>query len=417
MINPSSQDESEKAAPLQFELAELERAAALIYTVMPPTPLYAWPKLKRRAGCTVWVKHENHTPTGAFKVRGGLVYLDRLRREQPQIRGIISATRGNHGQSLSYAAARTKMPATIYVPQGNSPDQNSAIAGFGAKLVEFGRDFDEARHEAFRIAELEGLHFIPSFHRDLIAGVASYALEMFRVGPKLDAVYVGVGMGSGICGLLAARDLLGLDTEIIGVGSVKANATALSYAAGSPRPQASARTFADGLATREPNAQAIAAIYRGVSRFVEVSEDAIAEAIRIYFDDAHQVSEGAGAAPLAALLSEAPHQREKNLAVILSGGNIERARYLQVLNGQYAGCRLTLADETTGYQPPWPAFLPELGRLIASCGSLEAAPNLIFPSGIGTAMGVTATLAMPCRSVMPICCAVAGERSTMRPST
>ncbi len=334
MISVVSPQEAAEPEPLSFELSELERAAALIYTVMAPTPLYAWPRLGRRAGCAVWVKHENHTPTGAFKVRGGLVYLERLRREQPQIRGIISATRGNHGQSLSYAAARTKMACTIYVPVGNSPDQNSAIAAFGAKVVEFGRDFDEARHEAMRVATAEGLHFVPSFHRDLVAGVASYALELFRAGPKLDAVYVGVGMGSGICGLIAARDLLGLDTQIIGVGSVRANATARSFAAGRPEPQTTAHTFADGLATREPNAQAVATLVRGVSRFVEVSEDAIAAAMRVYFDDCHQVCEGAGAAPLAALFAEGPHDAGRQLAVILSGGNIERARYLQVLNGQ-----------------------------------------------------------------------------------
>jgi len=320
--------------PLAFELAELERAAALVYKVMAPTPLYAWPKLKQRAGCTVWVKHENHTPTGAFKVRGGIVYLDRLRREQPHIRGVISATRGNHGQSLSFGAVRAGLAATIYVPVGNSPDQNSSITGFGAKVVEYGRDFDEAKHEAFRVAEAEGLHFVPSFHRDLVAGVASYALELFRSGTPLDAVYVGVGMGSGICGLVAARDSLGLKTEIIGVGPVKAPATARSFAAGSPQPQASASTFADGLATREPNAQAIAFICRGVSRWVEVSEDAIAEAMRIYFDDAHQVAEGAGAAPLAALLQDKQRMVNKNAAVILSGGNIERTRFQQVLSGQ-----------------------------------------------------------------------------------
>jgi len=246
---------------------------------------------------------------------------------------VISATRGNHGQSLSFAAARAGISATIYVPVGNSPDQNSSIAAFGAKLVEFGRDFDEAKHEALRVSGAERLHLVPSFHRDLVAGVASYALELFRAGPKLDAVYVGVGMGSGICGLIAARDLLGLKTEIIGVGSVKANATALSFAARSPRPQASALTFADGLATREPNAQAIASICRGVSRWVEVSEDAIAEAMRIYFDDAHQIAEGAGAAPLAALLQDGSRMAGKNAAVILSGGNIERARFQQVLGG------------------------------------------------------------------------------------
>ena len=338
MINVLSHDEPAKAtsqnvAALRFDIAELERAAALVYEVMAPTPLYAWPKLQARAGCTVWVKHENHTPTGAFKVRGGIVYLDRLRREHPRTPGIIAATRGNHGQSLSFAAARAKVPATIYVPNGNSPDQNSAIAAFGATVVEFGRDFDEARHEAFRVAAAEGLHFVPSFHRDLVAGVASYALELFRAGQNFDAVYVGVGMGSGICGLIAARDALGLDTKIIGVSPFKANASALSFAAGAPRPQASARTFADGLATREPNAQAVAGMCQGVSRWVEVSEDAIADAMRIYYDDTHQLSEGAGAAPLAALLEDRHRMSGKNVAVVLSGGNIERARFQQVLGG------------------------------------------------------------------------------------
>jgi threonine dehydratase len=319
---------------MTFELPELESAALLVYRVMAPTPLYVWPKLKRRSGCNVHVKHENHTPTGAFKVRGGIVYLDRLCRAQPQIPGVISATRGNHGQSIAFAAARTGVPATIYVPAGNSPDQNSAIAGFGAKLVEYGQDFDEAKHEAFRVAGIENLHFVPSFHRDLLAGVASYALELFRGDAKLDAVYVGVGMGSGICGLITVRDLLGLSTEIIGVSPVKAPATALSFAAGKPVTYPSANTFADGLATREPNAQAIEIISRGVSRWVQVSEDEIAEAMRIYFDDTHQVAEGAAAAPLAALLQDASRMKNKNVAVVLSGGNIERARYLQVLNGE-----------------------------------------------------------------------------------
>jgi threonine dehydratase len=314
-------------------MSDLESAAALVYDVLPPTPQYAWPKLARRAGCRVWVKHENHTPTGAFKVRGGLVYLDRLRRAAANTRGVISATRGNHGQSIAFASARTAVPATVYVPRNNSPDQNSAIAGFGARLVEFGNDFDEARREAFRVADAEGLHFIPSFHRDLVAGVATYALELFRAVGALDAVYVGVGMGSGICGLITVRDLLGLKTEVVGVVAAKAPATALSFAAGHPVNGATAQTFADGVATREPNAEAIAMICRGAARIVQVSEDAIAEAMRIYFDDTHQVAEGAGAAPLAALLQERGEMANKNVAVVLSGGNIERRRYLQVLNG------------------------------------------------------------------------------------
>ena len=318
---------------IAFAMTDLERASNLVHGVIAPTPQYAWPKLRLRAGCTVWVKHENHTPTGAFKVRGGLVYLDRLHRAHTKVPGVITATRGNHGQSIAFAAARTGIPATIYVPHNNSRDQNSAIAAFGARVVEFGKDFDEAKHEAFRVAAAEGLHFVPSFHRDLVTGVATYALELFRSVSDLDAVYVGVGMGSGIAGLITVRDLLGLKTEIVGVGAAKAPATALSFAAGRPISAPSAQTFADGLATREPNADAIATICHGAARMVEVTENAIAEAMGFYFDDTHQVAEGAGAAPLAGLLQERHRMANKNVAVVLSGGNIERARFLQVLNG------------------------------------------------------------------------------------
>ena len=318
---------------IAFEMTDLERASNLVHGVIAPTPQYAWPKLRLRAGCTVWVKHENHTPTGAFKVRGGLVYLDRLRHVHPKVPGVITASRGNHGQSIAFAAARTGIPATIYVPHNNSRDQNSAIAAFGARVVEFGKDFDEAKHEAFRVAAAEGLHFVPSFHRDLVTGVATYALELFRSVSDLDAVYVGVGMGSGIAGLITVRDLLGLKTEIVGVGAAQAPATALSFAAGRPISAPSAQTFADGLATREPNADAVATICHGAARMVEVTENAIAEAMGFYFDDTHQVAEGAGAAPLAGLLQERKRMANKNVAVVLSGGNIERARFLQVLNG------------------------------------------------------------------------------------
>ena len=318
-----------------FELEELERAARLVHEIMLPTPQYAWPKLARRTGRTVWVKHENHTPTGAFKVRGGLVYLDRLQRTQPGVAGVITATRGNHGQSIAFAAARAGVPATIYVPFGNSPDQNASMASFGATVVEFGRDFDEARHEAHRVAGERHLHFVPSFHRDLVAGVASYALELFRAVRDLDAVYVGVGMGSGICGLIAVRDLLGLKTEIVGVSAANAPSSSLSFEAGRPVPTSSALTFADGLATRDPNAEAIATICKGAARVVTVSEDAIAEAVRIYFDDTHQVAEGAGAAPLAALLTD--QARYEKVGLVMTGGNIERARLLTVLSGKTPG--------------------------------------------------------------------------------
>ncbi|HXN11261.1 MAG TPA: threonine dehydratase, partial [Steroidobacteraceae bacterium] len=314
-------------------LDELEQAALLVHRVLPPTPQYAWPKLRRRIGCTVWVKHENHTPTGAFKVRGGLVYFDRLVRRLPGISGVISATRGNHGQSIAFAAARAGLAASIYVPVGNSPDQNTAMQAFGATVVEFGHDFEEARCEAERVAAAQGLHLVPSFHQDLVVGVATYALELFRAAPPLDAVYVPIGMGSGICGLIAARDLLGLHTEIIGVSAANAPASARSFAAGHAVATPSARTFADGIATRAPDRIAIAAICRGAARVVTVSEDEIAEAMRVYYDDTHQVAEGAAAAALAALLQERASHAGRTIGVILSGGNIERARFLQVLGG------------------------------------------------------------------------------------
>jgi threonine dehydratase len=320
-----------------FTLEQLDRAADLVYRVMASTPQYAWPKLHHRAGCSVWVKHENHTPTGAFKVRGGIVYMDHLTRSQPNIQGVVSATRGNHGQSISFSAARAGIPATLYVPHGNSPDQNSSMASFGARVVEFGQDFDEAKHEAHRLAVAENLHFVPSFHWDLVAGVASYALELFRAVEKLDAVYVGVGMGSGICALITVRDLLGLKTEIIGVSAANAPAAALSFEAGKPVPTATARTFADGIATREPITEVVEIIRRGAARFVQVSEDEMAEAVRAYYDDTHQVAEGAGAAPLAALLQERGRMAHKKVGVILSGGNIERARLLEVLAGRTPG--------------------------------------------------------------------------------
>ena len=322
---------------MTMTLDELDRAASLVYRVMAPTPQYAWPKLRSRIGCNVWVKHENHTPTGAFKVRGGLVYMDRLTSAQPRTAGIVTATRGNHGQSISFSAARAGVPATIYVPHGNSPDQNDSMRSFGARVIEFGQDFDEAKHEAHRVAAAENLHFVPSFHWDLVAGVASYALELFRAVDKLDAVYVGVGMGSGICGLITARDLLGLKTEIIGVGAVNAPANALSFEAGKPVTTPTARTFADGIATREPMAEVVNTIRKGAARFIKVTEDEMANAMRVYFDDTHQVTEGAGAAPLAALLQERERMAGRNVGVILSGGNIERARFLQVLKGDTPG--------------------------------------------------------------------------------
>ena len=306
-----------------FDLRALEGAARLVGAVFPPTPQIAWPLLAARAGAEVWVKHENHTPTGAFKVRGGLVYMDRLRRERPGVPGVVSATRGNHGQSLAYAGKRQGVPVAILVPRGNSTEKNAAMRAQGARLVEHGADFDEARAEASRLATAEGLEFAPSFAPGLVLGVATYALELFCGAAPLDALYVPIGLGSGICGCILARDLLGLRTEIVGVQSEAAPAYALSFAAGRVVETPTADTLADGMATRVPDPAALDIIRRGASRIVTVSDAEVAAAIRAYWQDTHNLAEGAGAAPLAALLQEAPRMRGKRVGLVLCGGNID----------------------------------------------------------------------------------------------
>jgi threonine dehydratase len=306
-----------------FDLAELERAHKIVGAAVPPTPAHAWPLLAQRLGTSVVVKHENHTPIGAFKVRGGLTYLDRLRREQPNVPGIISATRGNHGQSLAFAASRAGIPATIYVPCGNSVEKNRAMQAFGARLIEHGDDFQAAREEAYREADRAGLHIVPAFHRDLVLGVATYALELFRKAPDLDVLYVPIGQGSGISGCILARDLLGLKTEIVGVQSTEAPAYALSFAAGAVVKTNSSDTLADGMATRVPDADALAIIRGGASRIVQVTDAEIGAAIRAYWTDTHNLAEGAGAAALAAALSEKSKLAGKRVGLILSGGNID----------------------------------------------------------------------------------------------
>ena len=306
-----------------FDLQQLERAQDVVGAAMPPTPAYAWPLLSERLGATAIVKHENHTPIGAFKVRGGLVYLDRLKREQPDVIGIISATRGNHGQSLAYAASRYRMPVTIYVPSGNSVEKNRAMRAFGADLVEHGEDFQAAREEAYRRAAATGLHIVPAFHPDLVLGVATYALELLRKAPDIDVLYVPIGQGSGICGCILARDLLGLSTEIVGVQSTEAPSYALSFAAGTVVTTESSNTLADGMATRVPDPDALAIIRKGASRIVQVSDDEVAAAIRAYWTDTHNLAEGAGAAALAAALQDKPKLRGKRVGLILSGGNID----------------------------------------------------------------------------------------------
>jgi len=312
-------------------LSELESAADLVHAVMPATPQYSWPLLCQRIGCDVWVKHENHTPVGAFKVRGGLVFMDDLTANGMPA-GIITATRGNHGQSVAFAARRAGIHAVIVVPEGNSVEKNAAMQSLGADLVVHGHDFQAAFEYAQARASGDGLYMVPSFDPRLISGVGTYGLEFFRAVPDLDAVYVPIGLGSAICGLISARNALGLGTAIVGVVSEGAPTYALSFEAGKPVPTNAAETMADGVACRVPIPAAVETINRGADRVVRVSDEEIKAAMRAYFSDTHNVIEGAGAAPLAAVLKERDHLSGRKVGVIATGGNIDLALFREVLN-------------------------------------------------------------------------------------
>jgi threonine dehydratase len=316
-----------------FTFDEIEIAHRLVTSRMPPTPQYAWPSLEARLGYKVWVKHENHTPTGSFKIRGAVTFIDWLKRTRPDCPGIVTATRGNHGQGQAREARARGMRALVYVPRGNSVEKNAAMRAFGAELVEFGGDFDEARTEALRVSEAEGLTFVPPFHRELVRGVSTYAWELLSAAPGIDTVYVPIGCGSGICGTIAARDALGHKARVVGVVSEKALAAKLSFEARRPIETDSARTFADGVAVRVPVAEALDIYGAGAERIVAVSEEAVAEAIRVYYRDTHNLAEGAGAAPLAALMQEADRMAGREVGVILCGGNIDADWLLTVLGG------------------------------------------------------------------------------------
>ena len=312
-------------------LAEIEQAAALIHAVMPPTPQYCWPLLSKRSGAETWVKHENHTPVGAFKIRGGILYMAELRQREPSLAGVIAATRGNHGQSIAYSATRTGLHSIIVVPHGNGREKNAAMQAQGAELIEHGHDFQAAFEYAEALAAERKLHFIRSFEPTLVRGVASYGLELFRAVADLDAVYVPIGMGSGICAMIAVRGALGLSTEIIGVVAAGAPAYALSVKASHVVSTNSADTIADGMACRVPLAAAVQIIRQGAARIVTVDDAEIRAAMRHYFTDTHNVAEGAGAAPLAALLQERERMQGKRVALILSGGNVDRTEFAEIL--------------------------------------------------------------------------------------
>jgi threonine dehydratase len=318
-------------------LNEIRAAADLIYRSMPATPQYSWPLINSRASSNgalaeVWVKHENHTPVGAFKVRGGLVYMDCLRKARPEVKTLVSATRGNHGQSIAFAGAQRGLRVVIVVPFGNSPEKNRAMRMLGAELVEFGNDFQAASEHAAQLEAENGWHRVPSFDLKLVTGVSTYAWEMFTACPELETFYVPIGMGSGVSGAIAARDALGLKTKIVGVVSSHAPAYALSFAAGEVREHESATQIADGVACRKPDATALEIIRQGMDRVLMVDDDAVKDAMRAYFVDTHNVAEGAGAIGLAALLQDRA-AGGKCVGTVLCGGNVDSDVFAEVLRG------------------------------------------------------------------------------------
>ncbi len=312
-------------------LEEIQAAAQIVYKEMPPTPQYRWPLLCQELGTEVWVKHENHTPAGAFKIRGGLVYFDALVKSGNLPAGVISATRGNHGQSIGFAAQRYDIPATIVVPHGNSLEKNAAMRALGVSLVEYGGDFQEAREQAQRLAEEQPLLMIPSFHPQLIQGVATYSLELFNAVKDLDTVYVPIGLGSGICGMIAVRNELGLNTKIVGVVSTHATAYADSFKSKRLVESPVTTQIADGMACRTPEPKALDIIWQYMDHIVDVTDEEIAEAMGLLFECTHNTSEGAGAAAFAAALKERDHLRGQKIAVVMSGGNIDRQVFAKIL--------------------------------------------------------------------------------------
>jgi threonine dehydratase len=304
------------------DLAELERAAALVHAVVPPTPQIRWPLLCEALGTDVWVKHENHGPVGAFKLRGGLVYVDRLLR-RTTVPGLVTATRGNHGQSIAFAGARHGLPVTVVAPHGNSREKNAAMRALGATLIEYGEDFQSAREHAQVLADRDGLHMVPSFHADLVDGVSTYALEMFRALPDLDVVYVPIGMGSGVCAVIQVRDALGLGTRVVGVVSAGAPAYALSVAAGTPVEHPVTTLLADGMACRTPDAAAVDMIRTGCAHLVTVTDDEVGAAMKALYVATHNVAEGAGAAAWAAAWQERDALGGQQVGVVMTGGNVD----------------------------------------------------------------------------------------------
>jgi threonine dehydratase len=315
-------------------LAQIRDAQTVVYRSMQPTPQYTWPLLNERLGTEVWIKHENHTPVGAFKLRGALVYIDWLKETQPGLTGVAAATRGNHGQGVAMAARLAGLKAVIVVPRGNSREKNRAMLAQGAELIEHGDDFQESLEFARALAAERGYAMIDSFHERLLMGTATYALELFEAAPPLEAVYVPIGLGSSICGVAAARNALRLATEIIGVVAAASPSYALSFRERRVMEAPSRTALADGLACRTPNAQAMEVIWEHIARIVEVTEAEIAHAMRAYCQDTHNLAEGAGAAALAGALKGKNSLQGKRIGIILTGGNVDREILEDVLAGR-----------------------------------------------------------------------------------
>jgi threonine dehydratase len=314
-------------------LEEIETVAKLVNEVVPPTPQYSWPLLNAHAEYELWVKHENHTAIGAFKIRGAVCYLARLRARERSLKGVICATRGNHGQAVAFAAARFGLSATAVVPHGNSVEKNEAMWAFGAELIEHGQDFQSALEFSKQLADEKGLHWVPSFHRDLVCGNAVSALNFLQNTPPLERVYVPIGLGSGICAMMAAREALGLKTRIIGVASKSAPGIALSFVERRLIAHPVTTSIADGLACSTPNAEALEHILRGVERIVTVSDDDTEAAMCDYFTKTHNVAEGAAGAALAAVSKEWEQNTGKRVGVVLTGGNVDREVFARALSG------------------------------------------------------------------------------------
>ena len=316
------------------DLADLENAARCVYRAMPATPQYSWPLLNAALGLETWIKHENHGPAGAFKLRGGVVYMERLLRREPGVRGVAAATRGNHGQSIAFAARRNGIAATIVVPHGNSVEKNAAMRALGARLIEHGSEFHESREHAYALADRERLHMVPSCHPDLVAGVASYWLELFRAQPGLDLVLVPIGQGSGFAAAVAAREALGLRTRIAGVVSAHAPAYLLSWRAGRAVEAPVSTLLADGMACRAPDASSLEVVLRYADEVIAVSDDEVAEAMRVMYACTHNVAEGAGAAALAGAMQMQREGRLDGVARLglpLTGANVDAAVFANVL--------------------------------------------------------------------------------------